>query len=895
MHERIFESIGIELKFNKNHVVLANYYRSPTPPTGITNSAAYDDFSECLQNFLGTISEMGKTAYVFSDTNINLLKLLNDNQASNYLNSTLFSGFIQIIQRATRVQGQSYGLIDHILTNRTDAVIKSGVIVSDISDHFPIFVVDTHYDTRKRDEYFYCRNFTLPNLNNFKQSLAQVNWNSTVTNKNDVNLAYDNFWKIFHDLYERHFPLKKTKRNKNYHSINNFMTQGLLTSRRTKNNLHKQSLEQPTPFIINYYKTYRNIYNSLVRKSRILYYHDSLINSKKKPKKTWEVIKDALKTSKANDSIPDILTNDGILHDNVDKANAFNKFFTNIGKDINRSVPCTKAKYTDYYNDSDDVPTLSMDDVGPIYVIDIIKSLPNKASKDLSGVSLKLVKFVKHELSTPLSHIFTLSINTGVFPDALKCTRTVPVYKSGPKNLCDNYRPISLVPTFSKILEKIVATKLSNHLDIKKLIYKHQYGFQRNKQTEHNLTHLLSFVSNSINNNEYCMGIFLDVKKAFDCVPHNILFNKLEKMGIRGNMLNWFRSYLAKRTQKCDVNGSLSDEGEIDIGVLQGSTLGPILFLCYVNDLPNSTDMISLLFADDTACLISDTNITRLYDKANLELQKLACWFKANKLSVNVKKTKYIVFHTKRKTFDPADNVLTYNDNDIGHDDDSKKTVLDRICTENPNIEDRTYKYLGILLDEHLSFDQHTTYLSGKLAKSCYMLSKVKNIFPKKTLKVLYFALVQSHLLYCANIISCTNAKNIKKIETLQKKAIRLVCNVNSTAHTKPLFSELSILPFKDIISLQCGQLMHSVYYGYAPPSLNDIFIKCPEIREHNLRSINCFNIPRPKTDWYKNMPPFKFTSHWNSLDEAKLYRNPVTFKHALKDSLLLKLSEVTQ
>jgi len=151
-------------------------------------------------------------------------------------------------------------------------------------------------------------------------------------------------------------------------------------------------------------------------------------------------------------------------------------------------------------------------------------------------------------------------------------------------------------------------------------------------------------VSNAINKNEYCIGIFLDVKKAFDCVPHKILFAKLERLGIRGNVLDWFKSYLSNRTQRCDVNGSLSEENGIDIGVLQGSTLGPILFLCYVNDLPNSTAMLSLLFADDTACLIADSDINRLYNKANLELQKLACWFKANKLCVNVKKQNILFF-----------------------------------------------------------------------------------------------------------------------------------------------------------------------------------------------------------------------------------------------------------
>jgi len=226
-------------------------------------------------------------------------------------------------------------------------------------------------------------------------------------------------------------------------------------------------------------------------------------------------------------------------------------------------------------------PILEFNEIGPIFVSDIIKSLPNKSSQDLNGVSLKLVKSIRTEISTPLAHIFNLSLSNGIFPESLKCSRTVPVYKCGQKNLCDMYRPISLVPTFSKILEKIVATKLTNHLELNKLIYKHQYGFQRGKQTEHNLLHLLNFVGNALNENKFCVGIFLDIKKAFDCVPRNILFKKLSNFGIKDTALNWFVSYLSNRQQKCDVNGSLSDSGDVEIGVLQGSTLGPIISYHY--------------------------------------------------------------------------------------------------------------------------------------------------------------------------------------------------------------------------------------------------------------------------------------------------------------------------
>ena len=209
-------------------------------------------------------------------------------------------------------------------------------------------------------------------------------------------------------------------------------------------------------------------------------------------------------------------------------------------------------------------------------------------SQDLDGLSLKFVKYIIHDISIPLAHIFNLSLDNGIFPDKLKECRTVLYQFSnlGNPKCCDNYRPISLVNTLSKILEKIVATNLTNHLQINKLLYEHQYGFQRGKSTEHNLIHVVNFIANALNNGNYCIGLFLDLKKAF----------------------------------------------------------GPILFLCYINDIFSATNLATFLFADDTSCLAEHHDVNELISYVNVELRKLANWFRSNKMSVNVSKTKYIIF-----------------------------------------------------------------------------------------------------------------------------------------------------------------------------------------------------------------------------------------------------------
>jgi hypothetical protein len=179
-------------------------------------------------------------------------------------------------------------------------------------------------------------------------------------------------------------------------------------------------------------------------------------------------------------------------------------------------------------------------------------------SFDAEGVSTKMVKFIGSEISFPLSHIFNLSLSTGIFPNKLKLCRVIPIFKSGNSSECDNYRPISLLSSISKLLEKIVAKKLVDHLLDNDLLYVHQYGFLPNRSTEHNLLQIVNYVSQALNEGNYCIGVFLDLKKAFDVCSHEILLKKLEKMGIRGAALIWFGNYLAGRTQFVDIDGNRS-------------------------------------------------------------------------------------------------------------------------------------------------------------------------------------------------------------------------------------------------------------------------------------------------------------------------------------------------
>jgi hypothetical protein len=536
-----------------------------------------------------------------------------------------------------------------------------------------------------------------------------------------------------------------------------------------------------------------------------------------------------------------------------------------------------------------DLQELDLGTTSQVHICDIIKSLKPKNSCDIDGISTKLLQKLANEISWPLAHIFNLSLTTGIFPSRLKSSRTVPIFKAGRSDLCDNYRPISLLSTLSKVLEKMVSVQLVNHLDRNNILYEHQYGFQRGKSTEHSIVHAINYISQAMNDNKYTIGVFFDLKKAFDVCSHDILLMKLSKMGITGIAYEWFKSYLSDRSQVVDINGNISRSRKIKISVLQGSVLGPILFLCFINDLHSITSLLTLMFADDTFSLEAGDNIQELSNKINTEINKMAVWFRVNKLAVNINKTKYMVFRMKGKKLDNLPDIL-YNENEPGRPDDNAPiTVLERFHDNHPLPDCRSYKLLGIYLDEHLTLDSHVSHICSKLTRSLYCIKQAKHIIPPSGLKSLYFALIHSHLTYCTLILNSITSANKLRIEKVQKKAIRIMTGSAYNSHTKPLFIQHNILPFPKLILQSQLTFMHAIEYNYAPSSFRNTWQKNSE-REPaiNLRNANDYFIPMPRTETFKKSTYYALPLAWNDLAiEIKYQENKITFKWALKAHLM--------
>ena len=326
-------------------------------------------------------------------------------------------------------------------------------------------------------------------------------------------------------------------------------------------------------------------------------------------------------------------------------ANGFCKYFSNIGKTCADSIPKARNTPNYYMKGAPNPKSCFLYPTDHVEIVKIMRTFQPKKSTGDDGISMALLKHISEECSLPLAILVNKSLVQGIVPDCMKLAKVVPIYKAKNKELFTNYRPISLLPNILKILEKVVHRRLNSFMKKYDILYSDQYGFRSKRSTIDAISKFSADVLLSQDKKDYCLSVYLDLSKAFDTINHDILFKKLHHYGVRGMALEWFKSYLDQRKQYVSYMGQNSDTLCVPYGVPQGSVLGPLLFILYTNDLPSSLSHCkTVLFADDTTIYCQGCNLSMVYDQVNIDLDLLSDWFKANQLSVNASKTKYIIF-----------------------------------------------------------------------------------------------------------------------------------------------------------------------------------------------------------------------------------------------------------
>lgn len=530
-----------------------------------------------------------------------------------------------------------------------------------------------------------------------------------------------------------------------------------------------------------YYKSKFRNYNSLFKKcilaSQVIQNKKYIDSNSRNPSAIWNTIKSNITNNHHKNDIECIKFDDIIYNDPTKICDIFNNFYINMTKN-NHSSNNNNFNIT-----TNNTNTIFLTPVTTNEIYNIIMTLNNTKCSGYDDINTKVIKLCAIKLSLPISHVINLSFEQGVFPDKLKLSVVKPLYKKGDPLDPNNYRPITCTTIISKIMEKAMLKRLNSFFEKHNILHDHQYGFRKGSSTTLACYHLVKTISEGLNGKSLMASIFLDMSKAFDFVNHKYLLQKLDKCGIRGNAHKWLKSYLSNRMQ-CTEIGKITKNKNVLIkqkyrskfminntGVPQGSILGPLLFLVYINDLPNSTQYETILFADDTTIVIKCHDKNNYEQTINTALNDVIEWLGENDLHINTNKTNILQFRS-------------YNTNpqliQIKYDN--------QIINEVDNV-----KFLGFMIDKHLNWKGHIDAICKKLSRFIYALKRLRQTISVEAALTAYHGYVSSVLGY--GLLLWGNAVDVKRVLILQKKCIRSICNAKFRDSCKPLFQKLNILP----------------------------------------------------------------------------------------------------
>ena len=815
-----------------------------------------------MRQRLHQINKEGKCGLIAGDINIDGLKIT-DNTNRQFFDMILEENFVPIVTLPTRIQNEACTTIDHIFININLAKKTKGRIAGnlfcDISDHLPNYLIlqkDSHGAKGPKNPRPMVRIHGEKNLKNFQESLSKANWTRFYENTEPCK-ALEDLYKIYNKSYEENFPLKQLSRKKAKDKswFNSYLNKRV--------NLRDKCLERkllnPTATNIARFIKVRNQVNRELQKAEDDFYYNLMNREKNNLKHLWSVAGKILNPGKikTKPGIKTLKLNGKLTASNSEIANGINNFFSTIGETLaNKITKTPKARDFKQYLKKRHDKCMTLEQTNLEEVIKIIQSLKPSKSAGHDGIKPGHLKSCGHILAEPITFLINLSIKTGSVPKQLKIARVVPVYKKDDPTDPGNYRPISLLSILNKILEKVICKRLTSFLEDQKILYKYQFGFRKKHSTVQAVIEIVDSLIQELDNGNTVAGLYLDLSKAFDCVDHDILLYKLEHYGVRGLPLKWLRCYLTERTQYTAVNGVESSSSPIKYGVPQGSVLGPLLFLVYVNDISAATPQHKLrLFADDSNVFITTKNPATLKGKMTEAIKNLSNWFAANKLTSNMKKTAYTVF-SKDKLPESLQSII-FEGVTIKHADSTK--------------------YLGITLDKNLNWEEHIKELNIKLSKTVQAMKIIRNKVSKKSKQMLFSAYIASRIQYGIEVYSTAKAREIKTIQKLQNRALKVLHNKDYLTPTIQLHKELNTLLVNDIAKLYTLKFVYKQRNGTAPEVFDEYFKVNREVRARSTRQNDNLHIPKATTLGRKSIK-YRGATLWNSIPQE--HRNTETVKN---------------
>lgn len=777
---------------------------------------SFQNASRYLSSVDTVLSNISTKHIIFTgDINLNILPGNLSDFAQDYLDIMAMHGLRQGINLPTR----AVTCLDHFMV-KINCAWKTLVFEQQLTDHSPILLyVDNARVTKSNVIY----NRVVINNDGIRDSLAQELWKDLFLIE-DVNTATGLFTAKILSVVKQNTQIKTfSKRNQ---PLKPWITKSVVRSIKKRDRLHKRARLSPDDkTLTDKYIKYRIVCNNIIKRLKRDYYRNKLLKNQGNIKETWKIMKEVCNFNKTKTTSKDLLA---IGDEPTQSLNQVNSYFTSVGGMLANEtlfkINTTESELSVLARTPNPpVNSMSMVPTDPDEVKAVISGLKSHCAPGWDQVTAMLLKRCVMFLAEPIAFICNLSLETGTFPAAFKAAVVCPVFKAGDKRNPSNYRPISLLSTLSKVLEKLVKRRVMRYLEINNLLSSNQYGFRERRSTEDAVLTLTSQTTSYLDGGDKCLGAFLDLQKAFDTVSIPILLTGLENVGIRGIALDWFADYLTLRTQRVRVEGYESESAVCSYGVPQGSTLGPTLFLIYINELCSTTlpGMDLLMFADDTVLLFHAKTWQKVVSLAEDGLSLVTKWLEHNLLTLNINKTKYMCF-SLTTAGDPGSNISvkihTYPCNLSARSVSCCCSTLTRVAS---------IKYLGVIIDDKLNWNLHIVALAARVRKLIYVFKNLRSVADSKLIIQTYKALCECILRYCICAWGRAAKTYLITAERAQRAVLKVLLYLPFRYPTAELYEKANVLSVRKLFIYESVRRYHKTVIPLLP-DLNRRVDRCP-------------------------------------------------------------------